>query len=163
MSTKTQQLQIRVTPEQKSALQRAAGEAGQTVSEYVLSSVLPRGRERLAELVALLGDERERRHALAEINDLLAELEPAALTDAVALRPEGTLSPFVENYLAAMIEQAAVHKGVAPPRWLDEVEPPEEPYFATSLPGLRLHLLRSSPVPFRRRNLFVDSSVGDRV
>jgi len=26
-----------------------------------------------------------------------------------------------------------------------------------------LHLLRAAPVPFKRRNIFIDSSVGDRV
>ncbi len=31
------------------------------------------------------------------------------------------------------------------------------------LAGLRLHLLRESPVPFKRRNIFIDSSIGDRV
>jgi hypothetical protein len=43
------------------------------------------------------------------------------------------------------------------------VPPLDEPHFATPLRGLRLHLLRASPVAFKRRNIFVDSSVGDRV
>jgi len=29
--------------------------------------------------------------------------------------------------------------------------------------GLRLHLLTHSPAPFRRRNIFIDASVGARV
>jgi hypothetical protein len=29
--------------------------------------------------------------------------------------------------------------------------------------GLRLHLLLSAPPAFRRRNIFLDASVGDRV
>ncbi len=163
MSTKSEQLQIRVTPKQKAALQRAARRAGQPVSVYVLSRLLPAGRERFAELVEALRDERERRFALAEINDLLAGLDSAELVEAVATRPPGNLPSYVENYLAAMVEQAAVQKSVAPPPWLRDVEPLEEPYFATPLPGLRLHLLRASPVPFRRRNLFVDTGVGGRV
>jgi hypothetical protein len=44
-----------------------------------------------------------------------------------------------------------------------EVPPLEEPHFATTLEGLRLHLLQVSPVPFKRRNIFIDSSLGDRV
>ena len=163
MGTKTEQLQIRVTPRQKAALKRAATKAGQSVSEYVLARVLPTGRDRLEELVGALGDERRRRYALAEINVLLAGLEPVELAEAVAVRPSGDLPPYMQNYLAAMIEQAAVQKGIAPPAWLGEIEPLGEPHFATPLPGLRLHLLRASPVPYRRRNIFVDSGVGSRV
>lgn len=163
MGAKTEQLQIRVTPRQKAALQRAAKQAGQSVSEYVLARVLPSGRDRLEELVGALADERRRRHALAEINVLLAGLEPVELAEAVAVRPVGDLTPSMQNYLAAMIEQAAVQKGIASPAWLGEVEPLAEPHFATPLPGLRLHLLRASPVPYRRRNIFVDSGVGSRV
>jgi hypothetical protein len=43
------------------------------------------------------------------------------------------------------------------------VKPLERPWFASSLKSLRLHLLTASPPPFRRRNLFVDSTIGDRV
>lgn len=164
MGSKTEQLQIRVTSTQKAALKRAARRAGQSVSEYVLARVLPSGRSRLEELVSALRDERERRYALAEINDLLAGLEPAELAEAIGeVRPSDDLSPYLRNYFAAMVEQAATQKGVDPPSWLREIEPLQEPHFATPLPGLRLHLLRASPVPYRRRNIFVDSGVGDRV
>lgn len=163
MGTKTAQLQIRITPRQKAALKRAARRAGQSVSEYVLARVLPSGRDRLEELVHALRDEDQRRYALAEINVLLAGLEPVELAEAVASRPDGDLTPYMQNYLAAMIEQAAVQKGIAPPSWLGEIELLEEPHFATPLAGLRLHLLRASPVPYRRRNIFVDSGVGSRV
>ncbi len=73
------------------------------------------------------------------------------------------LSPYLRNYVAAMVELAAHQRGVAPPVWVRQVPPLEEPHFATSLPGLRLTLLRASPVPFKRRNIFIDSSLGDRV
>ena len=114
-------------------------------------------------MVEALRDEGDRRYALAEINDLLAGLGPAELAEAIAARPPGDLPPYLENYFAAMVEQAAAQKGVAPPPWLREVEPLAEPHFATRLAGLRLHLLRASPVPFRRRNVFVDTGVGGRV
>ena len=105
MGAKTEQLQIRVTPRQKAALKRAARRAGQSVSEYVLARVLPSGRDRLEELVGALSDERQRRYALAEINALLAGLEPVELAEAIATRPPGDLTPYMQNYLAAMIEQ----------------------------------------------------------
>lgn len=163
MGTKSEQLQIRITPEQKTALQRAARRAGQPVSAYVLARALPSGRDRLQGLFEALRDERDRRYALAEINDLLAGLEPAELAEAIEVRPPADLTPYLRNYLAAMVEQAATQKGLDPPAWLREIEPLERPHFATSLPGLRLHLLRASPVPYRRRNIFVDTGVGGRV
>jgi hypothetical protein len=73
------------------------------------------------------------------------------------------LSPYVQNYVAAMVELAAHQKGVASPGWVREVPPLDEPHFATALGGLRLHLLQVSPVPFKRRNIFIDSSLGGRV
>jgi hypothetical protein len=43
------------------------------------------------------------------------------------------------------------------------VVPLEEPAFGTALQSLRLHLLTHSPPPFRLRNIFIDSSLGQRV
>jgi hypothetical protein len=113
--------------------------------------------------VRALGNDDDRRFAFAEIHDLLANLEPTEMPVAVADPPLENLPPYPRNYLAAMVEQAAQQKSVAPPAWVRTVEPLERPHFATPLVGLRLHLLRSAPVPFRRRNIFVDSGIGDRV
>lgn len=101
--------------------------------------------------------------ALASLNDHLASLEPEELPDAVADADLEGLSPFLRNYVAAMVEQAASRHGVPPPVWVREVEPLDEPYFAAPLKSLRPHLLRTAPVAFKRRNLFVDSTIGDRV
>jgi hypothetical protein len=62
-----------------------------------------------------------------------------------------------------MVEQASAVAGASPPDWTRRVKPLERPWFASPLKNLRLHLLAHSPPPFRRRNLFVDSSIGDRV
>jgi uncharacterized protein (DUF1778 family) len=161
--SRTEQLQIRVTRAEKATLKRLAKRAGQGVSAYVLSRALPKTQLRFAKLLRLLPDEGERRFALAELNDLLAGLSRAELLEAVSEAPGGDLSPYLQNYVAAMVEQAAQLKGVSPPAWLADIEPLTKPHFVVPLPGLRLHLLRASPVPFRRRNLFVDSGVGDRV
>lgn len=161
--TKSQHLQIRVTPEQKAALKRQARRSGTDVSTFVLTRALPPAANRFAELLAALGREDESRFALAELNDLLTALAPAELRVVVADGDLRGLSPYLQNYVAAMVEQAAYRSRVAPPAWVNDVEPLTEPRFATSLPSLRLHLLSSAPVPFRRRNVFVDSAVGDRV
>jgi uncharacterized protein (DUF1778 family) len=164
MSTKSQHLQIRVTPRQKAALKRMAGAAGLDVSSYVLARALPPAQRRFEELLALLaGGDDEARYALAELNDLLSGLARDELRDAVAHADVARLSPWLANYVAAMVEQACCVKGVARPGWTGRVAPLETPWFATSLKSLRLHLLRSSLVAFKRRNLFVDSSIGARV
>jgi uncharacterized protein (DUF1778 family) len=161
--SKNEQLQIRVTASEKQALKRLARKAGQDVSSYVLSRALPRPRLRFQQLVEIMAREEERRFALAELNDLLTSLSRAELVDATADAPPLDLPPYWKNYLAAMVEQAAHQKNVPVPAWLFDIEPLAEPHFAAPLEKLRLHLLRVSPVPFRRRNIFVDSSVGDRV
>lgn len=165
MSAKSQQLQIRVTPGQKAALKRLARSAGQDVSSYVLSRVLPDARIRFGEVVRALRDREDHRFALAELNDLLSGLTRAQLPDAVADAPPGLgdLSPLVRNYVSAMVEQAAHQRDVPAPTWVREVPPLAEPHFAAPLRSLRLHLLGAAPVPFKRRNIFVDSSVGARV
>jgi len=160
---RTEQLQIRVTPAEKAAIARAARRAGLGMSAYVLAKVLAdpaaQWRERLREL------ERsgEPRMALAGISAWLARLGAGEMAGAVAESPPAGLSEFDANYIAAMVEQACAERGVAAPRWTREIAPLERPVFASELASLRLHLLRHSPAPFRRRNLFVDSTVGAQV
>lgn len=163
MPTKTAQLQIRVTPQQKAALKRLARAAGCDVSTYVLSRLPAAGRNRVAEILRGVRSEGERRYALAELHDFLANCPPIEFTEAFEHADVGALSLFLQNYVAAMIEFAAEAKGVTPPAWLREIPPLDAPHFATPLKSLRGHLLRASPVPFKRRNLFVDASVGARV
>ena len=103
------------------------------------------------------------RYVLAALNDFLTSISASELEEAAATADVTELSPFLANYVAAMVEQAAHLKGVAVPSWTAGVEPLVEPWFAAPLESLRLHLLRSSPVPFRRRNLFIDAALGARV
>lgn len=164
MATRSKQLQIRVTPREKATLKRLATAAGQDLSSYVLSRALPRPALELERLIDSLEQDGDgRRLALAALNDLLAGLSPVELRDAIGDIDLDGLSPFLRNYVAAMVEQAVHAAGVSPPAWTRSVAPLDRPWFATPLPGLRLHLLKSSPVSFKRRNLFVDASVGDRV
>ena len=165
MQAKSQQLQIRVTPQEKAALKRLARGAGQDVSGYVLSRALPPVRQRFGEIVHALHAGEDHRFALAELNDLLADLTRAQLPDAVAVAPLQIedLSPLLQNYVVAMVDQACHMQDVPMPAWGRDVPPLEAPYLATPLRSLRLHLLGAAPVPFKRRNIFVDSGVGARV
>lgn len=99
-------------------------------------------------------------YPLAELNDLLtgapgheiASLPKPQIADAYRL-----------NYVTAMVELAAHRRGVAPPAWVRDVPPLASPVFIDPSLALRPHLLTSSPPPFQRRNIFIDSSLGDRV
>ena len=164
MADRSSQLQIRITPEQKATLKRLSDRTGQDMSTYVLSRALPDAQRRFAELLEMLPDEDQPGFVLAELNDLLSSLAAGELCRAVEHADLAGLSPYLRNYVAAMVELAAHRHDVPPPAWVRDVEPLETtPHFATPLPGLRLHLLRAAPVPFKRRNIFIDSSIGDRV
>jgi uncharacterized protein (DUF1778 family) len=163
MATKTRQLQIRVTASQKAAIKRLARRAGQSVSSYVLGRVLPQERARFAEILRALREEDGRRFALAELNDFLAGLSPSGFEEAVADADPEELTPLLRNYVAAMVEQTALRLGADPPAWTADVEPLPRPHFAVAFRRLRPHLLRAAPVAFKRRNIFVDATVGDRV
>jgi hypothetical protein len=125
---------------------------------------LPDSRMRFAALLKALRDDDQTRFVLAELNDFLSGLSGGELPRALEHADLTGLSPYLRNYVAAMVELAAHQRDVPPPVWVRDVEPLETtPHFATSLVSLRLHLLRTSPVPFKRRNIFIDSSIGDRV
>lgn len=164
MTARSEQLQIRVTPHEKTALKRLAHAAGQDVSAYVLALALPSTAGRLASIVAELREEANRRFALAALNDFLSSLARIEFVAATAGPVDlAGLSPQLQNYVAAMVEQAAHVKGVPAPTWTRNVVPLVEPYFATSLRSLRLYLLQTTPVAFKRRNIFADSGIGARV
>lgn len=162
MTTKSQQLQIRVTPRQKAALKRQAAAVGQDLSSYVLSRLVPPLGNRFAELVEAL-ESNDRRFALAALHDFLAGCPPILFGEAVARAPIRMLPPYLQNYVAAMVEQAAEQKGEVAPGWTRGVLPLSAPHFVTPMLSLRMHLLRSAPVPFKRRNIFVDAGIGARV
>ena|ERR1700722_567641 len=103
------------------------------------------------------------RFALADLNSLLADLSAGELRDAISAPPPPGLSPFLANYIAAMVEYACARCAIAIPEWTRSIAPLAEPVFASELQSLRPHLLTHSPLPFRARNTFIDATLGDRV
>ena len=160
---KSQQLQIRVSPRQKRSIEARAREAGLPVSGWVLRSLLPPAQDVFDRLCRRLAQESTPAFVYAELNDFLAGLSRTELEAAVSRGPAAELEPVPLNYLAAMVEHATARLGLPPPDWTRAVKPLEHPVFASELMSLRLHLLVPALPPFRRRNLFVDSSVGARV
>jgi uncharacterized protein (DUF1778 family) len=164
MAAKETQLQIRVSAAEKNAIRSAAQRAGMEVSAWVLARVLPQPGRRFRDLIQeLVQDSAQRRFILAALNDLLAGAPAAAFDEMVAELPAVRWDDWTANYVAAMVETAAHRNQLAPPAWTPTIAPLDRPVFSSPLPGLRLHLLLASPPAFKRRNLFVDSTVGDRV
>jgi hypothetical protein len=164
MGTRDSYLQVRISATEKAELERRARRAGQDVSTYVRSRLLPITRGRVQAQVDRLGrDPDNRRYSLAQLNDLLADLPPAHLGSAIDEMDVTGLTLLLQNYVAAMVEQAAHDAGLRAPGWTAEVPRLAEPWFAVPFRSLRPHLLKEAPVAFKRRNLFVDAAVGDRV
>jgi uncharacterized protein (DUF1778 family) len=161
-SAKSLQLQIRVSAPEKAAIQRAARRAGLDMSQYVLARILDEPQKQFQQAVVAV-TQAGSRFALAELNSLLATLMPGELRGAVQLPPAIALSDFHANYVAALVETACARHNLAWPDWLSRVTPLVEPAFGSSLQSLRLYLLAHSPAAFRRRNIFIDSTLGDRV
>lgn len=161
---KTEQLQLRVTAEQKERIKAQAAQAGQDVSKWVLGLLLPEVADEFQRRIdRLRSDPSAYSVTFAALHDYLQSLSAKKLELAVSSVELDGLDAWVANYLAAMVEYACVDRQLPIPDWARAVEPLSTPWFATRLESLRLHLLTSSPAPFRRRNLFVDSTLGDRV
>ncbi|MBX7139074.1 MAG: hypothetical protein K1X83_13955 [Oligoflexia bacterium] len=160
---KSQQLQIRVSAEEKRIIQKRAAAARLDISKWILSQVLAPGIPRFHALVSNLSVVQNKQSALADLNDFLAASSRKDLELALSAPPKMPKDRYLANYLAAMIEQACVQAFVQPPAWLSEIEPLGSAVFGSPLQSLRLYLLSNSPAPFRRRNIFIDSSIGARV
>ena len=161
---KTEQLQIRVSRGEKARIQARAAAAGEDVSKWVLRRLLPPAEEQFQTLCeALAAKAANRAQALADMHDFLAGLSTRSIKTALRAAPSAALGEFEANYVAAMIEHTCTNKGVRVPGWVDSIESLSSPWFASELESLRLYLLVNSPPAFRRRNLFVDSTVGARV
>lgn len=159
---KTAQLQIRLTPEEKAAIVREARKVGQEMSSWVLARLLPAAGAQFQARVGQVSRAASS-FAWAELNTFLSGCTASELVEATADRPAHPLDAFASNYLAAMVEVASSAYGLPPPAWTKDIRPLRDPYFATSLGSLKPYLAVSAPVAFRRRNLFVDATIGDQV
>jgi len=160
---KTLQLQIRVSPREKAAIVLYAQKAKMGVSQWVLSKTFPSPQQAFQDRLAQFKNTPNPRYILAEIHDLLGAAAADEFELMVARPPPASLTPFLVNYVAAMVEYTAAKKGRRAPSWTREIAPLEQPFFGSDLESLKLHLLTHSPPPFRRRNLFIDSTIGQRV
>lgn len=162
-SAKTTQLQIRVTPAEKAAIQRAAQQLNMDMSTYVLNKLLPQRSKEFQDLLAELVVSDDSRFVLSEINTLLSRLSNAELKNIFSITLPIGLSDYLSNYLAAMVEYVCNQHKIKTPEWTKTIAPLKQAVFGSKLQSLRLYLLTHSPAPFRRRNIFVDTTVGGQV
>lgn len=163
---KTNHIQLRLSPEQKESIRCSAHKAGMTISAWVLGKIFVDSQAKFLVLVQKLKTVQEtsdRSYVLNELNAFLADLSKDELLQLIQEYHHVDLNELMDNYVAAMVEQACSKYGMQLPSWLDECPPLGLPYFGTNLASLRLYLLRSSPPPFKKRNIFIDATIGDLV
>ena len=160
---KSTQLQIRLTRAEKAAMQQAARSAGMDLSAYVLSRVHSPAAAEFGRCLSGCRELGEARLNLAALNSLLSRLTAGELAEAVGPPPPAGMSRRLENYVAAMVEQACANARIPAPAWAGAIAPLVEPLFGSELVSLRLYLLTHSPPAFRRRNLFIDATLGAQV
>lgn len=165
MSTtrKSLQLQIRVSPAQKIAIKRQAEEARMSMSDWVLSKLLPPQQMQFQELVAELAGSDTPSYVFAELLEMLGGLSANEYDHAISQAPQVTLDAYWAGYLASTIEHTAALKNTQPPAWTRDVPALDEPAFGSSLQSVRWYLLTHSPPAFSQRNIFISANVGDRV
>jgi uncharacterized protein (DUF1778 family) len=156
MSARTSQLQIRVTPDEKAALNRMARVAGENVSSYLLTRVLPSRELEVARLMAGLGEPKPgAERALSELAQVLQQLSGLELAHSVPA-PDPDVPPVTANRVAALVETVAGRKGVEAPPWTHDVPALARPSFRWTLVSLKPHQMRRTPVALKRRNVFMD-------
>lgn len=159
MSNKTSQLQIRISPEQKIALKRLAADAGQSVSSYVLATVLPATHVEFGHRVRAVRSNADRGEALADLHEYLAGLTPHDFASTVREVDLAGFPGILANQVAALVEDEARVRGVASPEWADQVQGPARPHFAWDLRSLRPYLMRLTPAAFKRRGVYIDPPI----
>jgi hypothetical protein len=160
--TKTEQIQIRVTRAEKRDLVQRARAAGLDLSSWMLGRLSPPHAVTFRELVRSLAAAPDPSYVFAEIGELLSGLRRDQWSAAVEVLPPVQLGALPANLLAAMVELRATRLGVRPPIWTQQIQPLPQPWFPTALVSVRLELLCNSPPAFRRRNLFVTSTLEHR-
>jgi hypothetical protein len=102
-------------------------------------------------------------YALAEFVDAFRRAD-ATERRALAGRASRRGSSALERaYWAAAVESVCSEARMRPPAWVNAPSRfLREPYFAGGLESLKAILIAESPVPFRRRNLFVSENALSR-
>jgi hypothetical protein len=170
---KEELIQIRISKNDKMRLVSLARVSRMTLTAWIESRILPTSLlDEWMDLYQETAPDRESKRditaQLARLNDLLMKLHEADFRQAIAVAPRFKESADMENkllfrYISAMIDQACKMRGIEPPSWMDDRPVIEPPFFSSNLSSLRLYLLLAAPVAFRKKSIFVDTTLGGRV
>jgi uncharacterized protein (DUF1778 family) len=161
-TTKSEYLQIRVSKQEKEIIKSSALSAGVDMSAWILQRVLHDDASTFSGILTQF-IKQEEVFVFAELHDFLNHLNMKNYKLAVENKPVAELSEFQINYVIAMIVLRAHQLNVSPPNWLNDFPMLKDPFFGTELKSLRLYLLINSPIAFKQRNIYIDSTIGDRV
>lgn len=156
-------LQIRLSSIQKELIRSAAKSANTDMSSWIMSKVINNQSDEFLNIVRKLISNQKQSYIYAEIHDYLMKCDSKDFSKSVEAGPTGMLDKFQLNYVAAMVEHRAKQLQAIIPQWCEEIPILETPFFGSSLKSLKLYLLLNSPLAFRRRKIFIDSTVGSRV
>lgn len=159
---KSEYLQIRVSKQQKDMIKSSAKTAGVDMSTWVLQRVLHSKSQQFLSLLAQFNTA-EDSFVFARLHDFLLLCTQNDFEHAFSIKPTIELSEFQINYTIAMICHRAHGLNRPVPGWINDYQILQNPYFGTELKSLRLYLLVNSPIAFKQRNIFIDSTIGDRV
>ncbi len=159
---KSEYLQIRVSKQEKEIIKSSAHSAGVDMSAWILKKILHEQSKIFIKILHKFQSE-EQPFVFAELHDFLAKLQIHDFEMALSIKPTCQLTNIQVNYVIAMIMHRAKQLSIASPSWINTYPVLSQPYFGTSLKNLRLHLLINSPTAFKQRNIFIDSTIGDRV
>lgn len=163
MNRKNDTIQIRVNLEQKKKLKALAKFYNKNLSELIISKLLT--ETLMLDLVNIYNDMHDKDNwsfCLAKLNELLQKIPEQLWEELSEIEPKG-LEHKQLAYISALLEQTAFIRKLKKPQWTSSVTALQTPLFASQLKSLQIYLLTVSPLPFRMRNIFIDSSAGDRV
>ena len=73
----------------------------------------------------------------------------------IAMEPPAGCNDRLRCLFAATVEALCAERGLEVPAWCATVRPLPVPWFVAGMESLKASALVESPVPFRRRNIFV--------
>lgn len=100
---------------------------------------------------------------IAEFVDRFRGADEKKRMELMRAPPADSGDAVIGAYWAATVESLCMERGIAPPAWVNERRFfLKTPFFAGGMEFLKALLLIESPVPFRRRNIFVSSNALSR-
>lgn len=89
-------------------------------------------------------------HLMEFVDDFRREGGPDAFLSAFAPKDDR-----LDALAAATAEELCKEKGIEAPSWIEAIGPCHDPWFVSGLENLKAIALVESPLPFRRRKIFV--------